>query len=228
MSSGVDKDGGGAAAQVEEENVGAGASSSSLLPKEKGKSTFDDLLKGLISSNGGSGAALGSNPVLAQRRVNKTNRMAAAMESKARAEVLKSSRAEKRKFDDMKVVRPQDARGASSHARERALRKTATKGVVALFNAIQKHQKQSSVNAAKAKRHASGKKNAKDISKDSFLDILKGGGKSKSKAASSSSSNANAQEAARGSGWSALKPDLLMGATLKGYDDADAIDEDVA
>ena len=107
------------------------------------------------------------------------------------------------------------------------MRKIATKGVVALFNAIQKHQTKVPGDSG-AKRGK--QRSAKDVSKDSFLDMLKRGGgegKSKKKAKTIAAVATKGESKDSSKTWNALNPDLMMGATLKDFDNADAVDEDM-
>jgi hypothetical protein len=99
---------------------------------------------------------------------------------------------------------------------ERELRKVATRGVVALFNAIQTHQasaqaadKDRSAASAKEAASAASKRKAmrdvKEVSKDAFLDILKKAGKAPE--------GMGAGAEAKRSGWNVLRDDYGMVAT---------------
>jgi len=110
---------------------------------------------------------------------------------------------------------------------ERMHRRVATRGVVALFNAITQHQQsqieqqlQSKEDVVKAKN-----KDIQNISKKGFLDMIKSKGVSKEEDGNSSPKKDN-QESKQNSkdkssssgGWSALKDDFMMNSKLKDWD----------
>lgn len=115
---------------------------------------------------------------------------------------------------------------------ERQLRKIATRGVVALFNAISKHQKESEKEEA-SKNAAAVAKKAKSGSKASFLELLKA---STTGAAAAKGSGAGAgvdvaadaiEEKQEGSGgWGVLRDDYMMGA--KANKDWDRVEREQA
>lgn len=78
--------------------------------------------------------------------------------------------------------------------------------VVALFNAIEKHQHQS------GKREDKNDKKVKEMSKDNFLGLLKA---SQQKSTSTTDRSA---AAAKKSSWSVVQDDFMMGAKLKDWD----------
>ena len=138
---------------------------------------------------------------------------------------------------------------------ERAHRRVATRGVVALFNAISKHQDKMREDASAEHRAAAkaasasggGSKSAEEVkvmSKRGFLDLLKtnatkvdGGA-----AAAANKSAPSVSEGAKGTssksktgGWNALKDDYMMTSKLKDWDkeltdeeDSDDDDDDEA
>uniref|UniRef100_A0A8C2VG41 RRP15-like protein n=2 Tax=Chinchilla lanigera TaxID=34839 RepID=A0A8C2VG41_CHILA len=152
-------------------------------------------------------------------------------------ERLKQERLEKRRQLDKKrewemmcrakpdVVQDKDT--------ERNLQRTATRGVVQLFNAVQKHQK----NVDEKVKEAGGsvRKRAKlisSVSKRDFISVLRGmDGTTNEK--SSSEKNPKAKQAevksAEGPGWSILRDDFMMGASMKDWDrDSDSADDSIA
>nr|XP_046255285.1 RRP15-like protein [Scatophagus argus] len=99
---------------------------------------------------------------------------------------------------------------------ERALQRTATRGVVQLFNAVRKHQK--TVNDKVNEIGGSERKKAKflsSFSKKDFIDVLRteGGSTVASKNETGSAAVADGKPA-----WSVLRDDFMMGATMKDWD----------
>lgn len=115
----------------------------------------------------------GDQPILARRKGIERKIEDAKLEAKARA-VLRKQRLATKDAAHMSV--PDMSRANN----EKLLKKAATKGVVQLFNAIHQHQVMKE-KLAKEKAEAGGAKKAevatqiKQISKTSFLDMLKGG-----------------------------------------------------
>jgi len=113
-----------------------------------------------------------SGPILSKRKAIERKIEDAKLEAKARALLKRQRLATK---DAARVTVPDISRANC----ERALKKAATKGVVQLFNAI--HQHQVSKEKLAKEKAAAGKKGTevatqiKQISKTSFLDMLKGG-----------------------------------------------------
>lgn len=140
-------------------------------------------------------------------------------------EKLKQERLEKRKQLDKKRewemmcrVKPDVVQDKEA---ERNLQRIATRGVVQLFNAVQKHQK----NVDEKVREAGGsiRKRAKllsAVSRKDFISVLRGtdgstGGRS------SPGTNAEAKQMEgkeEGPGWSILRDDFMMGASMKDWD----------
>jgi hypothetical protein len=110
-------------------------------------------------------------------------------------------------------------------------RRVATRGVVALFNTISKHQQQKL-----QEQHESGilsKSNSEDIkamTKHGFLDMLKKTGSSQSDLKESTDTvkkiKADVGGAKTSKGWNALKDDFMMNSKLKDWDKAMSDDED--
>ena len=138
---------------------------------------------------------------------------------------------------------------------ERAHRRVATRGVVALFNAISKHQDKMREDASAEHRAAAkaasasggGSKSAEEVkvmSKRGFLDLLKtnatkvdgGAAAAANKSAPSVSEGAKgASSKSKTGGWNALKDDYMMTSKLKDWDkeltdeeDSDDDDDDEA
>ncbi|XP_004480274.2 RRP15-like protein [Dasypus novemcinctus] len=143
-------------------------------------------------------------------------------------EKLKQERLEKRKQLDKKRewemmcrVKPDVVKDKET---ERNLQRIATRGVVQLFNAVQKHQK----NVDEKVKEAGGsmRKRAKlisTVSKKDFISVLRGmDGRTNEK--SSTGKNPKAKQVAmkseEGPGWSALRDDFMMGASMKDWDRA--------
>ncbi|KAM6165314.1 RRP15-like protein [Erethizon dorsatum] len=141
-------------------------------------------------------------------------------------ERLKQERLEKRKQLDKKrewemmcrakpdVVQDKDT--------ERTLQRIATRGVVQLFNAVQKHQK----NVDEKVKEAGGsvRKRAKlmsSVSKRDFISVLRGmDGTTNEKSSPGKNPKAKQTEvkSAEGPGWSILRDDFMMGASMKDWD----------
>jgi hypothetical protein len=110
-------------------------------------------------------------------------------------------------------------------------RRVATRGVVALFNTISKHQQQKL-----QEQHESGilqKSNNEDIkamTKHGFLDMLKKTGSSHSELKGSNDTLKQSKAEISGSktskGWNALKDDFMMNSKLKDWDKAMSDDDD--
>eukprot|EP00560_Eucampia_antarctica_P008841 CAMPEP_0197827442 /NCGR_PEP_ID=MMETSP1437-20131217/4207_1 /TAXON_ID=49252 ORGANISM="Eucampia antarctica, Strain CCMP1452" /NCGR_SAMPLE_ID=MMETSP1437 /ASSEMBLY_ACC=CAM_ASM_001096 /LENGTH=370 /DNA_ID=CAMNT_0043428273 /DNA_START=118 /DNA_END=1230 /DNA_ORIENTATION=+ len=113
---------------------------------------------------------------------------------------------------------------------ERMHRRVATRGVVALFNAITQHQQnqttqqlQSKDDEVKIKK----KKEIQNISKKGFLDMIKNKGVSKAEDGKPSPTKDDEEKASKqnlnakpssSSGWNALKDDFMMNSKLKDWD----------
>lgn len=95
--------------------------------------------------------------------------------------------------------------------KERQLMRTATRSVVQLFNAVQKHQKRKDekIQGITSKKESRKKEKA---AKGNFLDILKS-----TVVKSENPTNKDKSESKQET-WSVLKDDFLMGSTLKDWD----------
>ncbi|XP_005335015.2 RRP15-like protein isoform X1 [Ictidomys tridecemlineatus] len=141
-------------------------------------------------------------------------------------EKLKQERLEKRKQLDKKRewemmcrVKPDVVRDKET---ERNLQRIATRGVVQLFNAVQKHQK----NVDEKIKEAGGsiRKRTKlisSVSKKDFISVLRGmDGSTNEKSSSGKNSKAKQTEikSEDGPGWTILRDDFMMGASMKDWD----------
>uniref|UniRef100_A0A8D1T2D3 RRP15-like protein n=1 Tax=Sus scrofa TaxID=9823 RepID=A0A8D1T2D3_PIG len=141
-------------------------------------------------------------------------------------ERLKQERLEKRKQLDKKRewemmcrVKPDVVQDKEP---ERNLQRIATRGVVQLFNAVQKHQK----NVDEKVKEAGGsiRKHAKllsAVSKKDFISVLRGvDGAPNEKSSTGKNSKAKQTEvkAEEGPGWTILRDDFMLGATMKDWD----------
>ncbi|KAG9401019.1 hypothetical protein AC1031_009772 [Aphanomyces cochlioides] len=142
-------------------------------------------------------------PILAKRV---TAQMREISKDKKATTATKLSAKEKRARDEKDMVIPSHL----TMAKDKTLRAIATKGVVALFNAIAKHQH--------GQQAQDGSKQIKSLSKDSFLGLLKNQGKKKEEA----------EEPKDKSTWSIVQDDFMMDAKLKDWDknqDSDGEDD---
>ncbi|XP_060937219.1 RRP15-like protein [Limanda limanda] len=99
---------------------------------------------------------------------------------------------------------------------ERALQRIATRGVVQLFNAVKKHQK--NVDDKVKEVGGSERKKAKilgTVSKRDFIDVLRRTEEGPRGTGTSTDTAAAAEEKPA---WSALRDDFMMGATMKDWD----------
>ncbi|XP_045665575.1 RRP15-like protein [Ursus americanus] len=141
-------------------------------------------------------------------------------------EKLKQERLEKRKQLDKKRewemmcrVKPDVVKDKET---ERNLQRIATRGVVQLFNAVQKHQK--NVDEKVKEAGSSIRKRAKlisTVSKKDFISVLRGMDASTSEK-SSTGKNLKAKQtevkSEEGPGWTILRDDFMMGASMKDWD----------
>lgn len=107
---------------------------------------FGDAMSKILQQN----VAEDAQPILAKRT---TARMREISNEKKEAKTVRMSAAEKRAKEQKDVVIPDH----TTAVQDRKLRMIATKGVVALFNAIQKHQHQSGASATDEKNDKKGK-----------------------------------------------------------------------
>nr|XP_044986127.1 RRP15-like protein [Jaculus jaculus] len=140
-------------------------------------------------------------------------------------EKLKQERLERRKQLDKKRewemmcrVKPDVVKDKET---ERNLQRIATRGVVQLFNAVQKHQK----NVEEKVKEAGGsiRKRAKlisTVSKKDFISVLRGtDGSANEKGSSGKNPKVKSQvKSEEGPGWTILRDDFMMGASMKDWD----------
>ncbi|XP_028411666.1 RRP15-like protein [Dendronephthya gigantea] len=101
----------------------------------------------------------------------------------------------------------------SNDEKERTLRRIATKGVVKLFNAVNKHQKDLDAKLKTAPTEAKKAKVLKSVSKSSFLDMLKSN--SNETVQHGNDVNGNEDKASK---WDILREDFMMGGKMKDWD----------
>lgn len=140
-------------------------------------------------------------------------------------EKLKQERLEKRKQLDKKRewemlcrVKPDVIKDKEA---ERNLQRIATRGVVQLFNAVQKHQR----NVGDKVKEAGGsiRKRAKlmsTVSKKDFISVLRGmdGPSENSPAGKNPKARQAEVKSEEGPGWKILRDDFMMGASMKDWD----------
>ncbi|CAH0477707.1 unnamed protein product [Peronospora belbahrii] len=152
---------------------------------------FGDAMNKILAQN----VANCAQPILSKRI---TARMRAIQSDKKETKTARLSAAEKREREQKDMALPD----YSTAVQDRKLRMIATKGVVALFNAIEKHQHQN------GKKEESSDKKVKEMSKDNFLSLLK---VSQQKTINKSVKTAK-------SSWSVVQDDFMMDAKLKDWD----------
>ncbi|TYZ51933.1 hypothetical protein PybrP1_006673 [[Pythium] brassicae (nom. inval.)] len=156
---------------------------------------FGDAMSKIL----GQSVAGDAQPILAKRT---TARMREILADKKGSKTARVSAAEKREKEQKDMVVPDH----STAVLDRRLRGIATKGVVALFNAIEKHQHQSG-----KKTDEKSDKKVKEMSKDNFLGLLKASQKATSEPTAAAASK---------TAWSVVQDDYMMGAKLKDWDAA--------
>eukprot|EP00968_Pinguiococcus_pyrenoidosus_P024621 scaffold4873_cov208-Pinguiococcus_pyrenoidosus.AAC.1 len=175
---------------------------------EEGADGFASALSKILSANIGDK----KNPVLAKRRTKRMKEILKEQEEKKARRAAAQARRDK-KSSALKVP------DFSAAETERSLKKVATKGVVALFNAVAKYQH--GVAGAGEKEADDGSKMS-DAAKARFMTLLKtgitGGGKTDKRQADEEAGGAKPK-------WGALQKDYLMGAGMKDWDKDDEDDE---
>ncbi|XP_066467803.1 RRP15-like protein [Tiliqua scincoides] len=125
----------------------------------------------------------------------------------------------KREWEMMCRVKPDVAKDRDS---ERNLQRIATRGVVQLFNAVRKHQR--NVDEKMKEAGSSERKRAKlisSVSKRDFINVLRGmdGTEVEQNVARKSLKNKQGQpKSEEGPAWSILRDDFMMGASMKDWD----------
>ncbi|XP_012315104.1 RRP15-like protein [Aotus nancymaae] len=141
-------------------------------------------------------------------------------------EKLKQERQEKIKQRDKRMewemmcrVKPDVVQDKET---ERNLQRIATRGVVQLFNAVQKHQK--NVDEKVKEAGSSIRKRTKlisTVSKKDFISVLRGMDESTNETTSSKKKPKAKQtevKSEEGPGWTILRDDFMMGASMKDWD----------
>ena len=174
--------------------------------RQRPQSQFSTILRSLLGTEEDGVAPLHSK---------KTKQMRLIEESKLNRRKTHDSAAIRRDWDTAKQARPES--GALDF--ERKLRKTATRGVVALFNAVQQHQLHQSREALAAEGGAKASK-SKALPKSNFLDLLKRG--------TQPAEDSSGAKAAAAGGWDALREDFMLESKsrLRDFDGEAAEDED--
>jgi hypothetical protein len=117
---------------------------------------------------------------------------------------------------------------------ERTHRRVATRGVVALFNAIAQHQKKSTEAQTSTSGKSESKQQVKKLSKHGFLDMIKSTAAAKTANAETTTSN-QAVEAVTTSKapsnnnkgkWNALQDDYMLNSKLKDWDKESSDEEE--
>ncbi|XP_012510862.1 PREDICTED: RRP15-like protein [Propithecus coquereli] len=139
---------------------------------------------------------------------------------------LKQERLEKRKQRDKRLewetmhrVKPDVVKDKET---ERNLQRIATRGVVQLFNAVQKRQKNVDEKVKEARNSIRKRcKLISAVSKEDFISVLRGMDGSTNET-SSAGKNPKAKQAEvkseEGPGWTILRDDFMMGASMKDWD----------
>ena len=143
----------------------------------------------------------------------KTPNMRHLEEERVETNAEKKSRQERAELDQLKRDRP----SLQTHMYEKELRKIATKGVVALFNAVSEAQQPAEDETTKV---------AKDMDKSEFLNMLKTKTASKNSTNNSSSSSSSGDPDPEDVAPSYLRDDYMGGASMKHWDQEDDEEED--
>ncbi|KAI9909128.1 hypothetical protein PsorP6_015173 [Peronosclerospora sorghi] len=150
---------------------------------------FGDAMSKVLSQH----VAEDAQPILAKRT---TARMREIQSDKKESKTARVSAADKRARELKNMAVPDH----TTAAQDRQLRIIATKGVVALFNAIHKHQHQN------GKKDDKNDKKVKEMSKDHFLGLLK------------ASQQKVTDKGATNTSWAVVQDNYMMSAKLKDWD----------
>ncbi|XP_051720875.1 RRP15-like protein isoform X2 [Ctenopharyngodon idella] len=120
----------------------------------------------------------------------------------------------KRAWENMCRVKPDVVR---DREHERNLQRIATRGVVQLFNALKKHQK----NVDERMKEVGGSERKKSkilssVSKKDFIDVLRGADVARASTVKKEKQPVNVK--VENPSWSVLKDDFMMGASMKDWD----------
>uniref|UniRef100_A0AAV1T8W7 RRP15-like protein n=1 Tax=Peronospora matthiolae TaxID=2874970 RepID=A0AAV1T8W7_9STRA len=150
---------------------------------------FGDAMSKILGQN----IAEDVQPILARRT---TARMREIQSDRKEVKTVRLSAAEKREREQKDMAVPDH----TTAVKDRTLRMVATKGVVALFNAIEKHQQ---LNGKKEDKHDH---KVKDMSKENFLGLLQ------------ASQQKTADKSVAKTSWAVVQDDYMMDAKLKDWD----------
>ncbi|MBN3306030.1 RRP15 protein, partial [Amia calva] len=136
------------------------------------------------------------------------------VKAKEKKELLEKKKQldKRREWEGMSRVKPDVVQDRET---ERNLQRIATRGVVQLFNAVRKHQK--NIDEKVKEVGASERKRAKllsSVSKTDFINVLRGT-EAAAKPDKSKQVEVKTEEKAS---WSILRDDFMMGATMKDWD----------
>ncbi|CAK8681230.1 unnamed protein product [Clavelina lepadiformis] len=118
----------------------------------------------------------------------------------------------KRKWESMNYVKP----SVLEKDYERTLQKTATRGVIQLFNTVKKHKREMEEKLKTANTEGKKEKIIGDVDKGKFLDMLKEDTTRKSGKREDDSKPA----------WAVLQDDFMLGSSMKDWDKRSDDDED--
>ena len=183
------------------------------MEEEQDESFFASTLQELVGDADAGGAGAPPTTVLTKRKTREMKELEAERQAR-RAE--KRLRDEKKRRRLVGMTKPE----VNDMSFERKLRKIATRGVVVLFNAIQTHQQSGKLSAGDAEQRAAkarAKADLKEVSKESFLDLLKRGGKAAEK---------GTEEGAPAQQWDALRDDYMLGAKLKDFEQEREVEDE--
>ena len=133
------------------------------LGKDGGSSNFNQTIRNVLQSDHnkqGGGIVLSKRKTVLMKQLEEANR------AKARN---KERQARKRAMEQASLVLPEQ----TSLNKEKRLRKVATRGVVAFFNTLRTTQNQIAKTNALLKKEKRNNKKVKEISKESFMNLLK-------------------------------------------------------
>lgn len=141
---------------------------------------------------------------------------------KRRAEVKEERASKKLKSQERHAMREKDhvKPDGSTLDYEKNLVKIATRGVVKLFNAVSKHQKEVESKLSSAPTEAKKSKVVESMSKSAFLDMLKSSSdKARTQEMNKEQVKANerAEKPDLSSTWNILRDDFMMGAKMKDW-----------
>jgi len=168
----------------------------------------------------------GQSVILSKYKEGKKRKLEQKKEELAKKAKLES----KAEFREKNHVVPD----RSNAEKEVALRRIGTKGVVKLFNAVTKHQKEMESKLKKAPTQMKKDKVIGSVSKSSFLDMLKSSSASKAPGLEADSKKKEETEEVEKEkpSWNILRDDFMMGSKMKDWDkndnDVDDDDEKVA